>query len=142
MQTSEIAQKANLSPKTVRRALREITEEGKVSFIARPDLAAGSLVNIHIRMYWDEKKKSLPKLVEWLSNKYPVAFWSPFASATEPMMIAEFVVNDLQEAEKIASDLHDTEFIESTTVMVALSSGKFSYLSQIKLEEALKQFEE
>ncbi len=142
MMTSEIAQKANLSPKTVRRALREITEEGKVSFIARPDLAAGSLVNIHIRMYWDEKKISLTKLVEWLSEKYPVAFWSPFASATEPMMIAEFVVNDLQEAEKIATELHNNDLIESSTVMVAFSSGKFSYLSQIKLEELLKQSQE
>jgi len=142
MQTSEIAQKANLSPKTVRRALREIAEEGKVSFIARPDLAAGSLVNIHIRMCWDEKIISFDNLVEWLSKKYPVAFWSPFASATEPMMIAEFVVNDLQEAEKIAAELHNTEFIESSTVMVAFSSGKFSYLSQIKLEELLEQSQE
>lgn len=142
MLTSEIVQKTNLSPKTVRRALREIAEEGKVCFIARPDLAAGSLVNIHIRMFWNEKKISLDRLVEWLSEKYPVAFWSPFASATEPMMIAEFVVNDLQEAEKIASELHNTEFIDSSTVMVAFSSSKFSYLSQIRLQELLEKSDE
>jgi len=139
MQTSEIAQKTNISPKTVRRALREITEGGKVKFHARPDLAAGSLVNIHIRIRWNEKEISLPEIRSWLYEKYPIAFWSPFASATEPMMIAEFVVEDLQEAERISSELHQAEFIDSSTTMVAFSSGKFPFLSQIKLNEVLDQ---
>ncbi|TFG94831.1 Lrp/AsnC family transcriptional regulator [Candidatus Thorarchaeota archaeon] len=139
MQTSEIAQKTNISPKTVRRALREITEGGKVKFIGRPDLAAGSLVNIHIRIHWDEKKISLEKLLKWLNEKYPIEFWSPFASATEPMMIAEFVVKDLQEAERISSKLRQVDFIDSSTTMVAFSSAKFSYPSQIKLNELLDQ---
>ena len=142
MQTSEIAQKTNISSKTVRRALREITEGGKVKFHARPDLAAGSLVNIHIRMRWNEKKISLQEINSWLYDKYPIEFWSPFASATEPMMIAEFVVNDLQEAERISSELHEAEFIESSTTMVAFSSGKFPFLSQIKLNELLDQVKE
>ena len=112
---------------------------GKVKFIARPDLAAGSLVNVHIRMCWNEKKISLRELITWLYDKYPIEFWSPFPSATEPMMIAEFVVKDLQEAEQISSELHQAEFIESRTIMVAFSSGKFSYLSQIKLNELLDE---
>jgi DNA-binding Lrp family transcriptional regulator len=142
MQTSEIAQKTNISPKTVRRALREIREGGKVKFIARPDLAAGDLVNIHIRMHWNEKKISLQELLNWLNEKYPIEFWSPFASATQPMMIAEFVVNDLQEAERISSEIHQTDFINSSTTMVAFTSGKFPYLSQIKLNELLDQVED
>ena len=137
MQTSEIAQKTNISPKTVRRALREITEGGKVKFHARPDLAAGSLVNLHIRMRWNEKKISFQELRSWLYDKYPIAFWSPFASATEPMMIAEFVVEDLQEAERISNELHHADFIDSSTTMVAFSSAKFPFLSQIKLNELL-----
>ncbi|TFG31655.1 winged helix-turn-helix transcriptional regulator [Candidatus Thorarchaeota archaeon] len=141
MQISEIAQKTNISPKSVRRALREITEGGKVNFIARPDLAAGSLVNIHIRIHWNEKKISLQKLLAWLNEKYPIEFWSPFASATEPMMIAEFVVEDLQEAEKISNEIQKAEFIDSSTTMVAFSSAKFSYLSQIKLDDLLDQFD-
>ncbi|MGY5879615.1 MAG: winged helix-turn-helix transcriptional regulator [Candidatus Thorarchaeota archaeon] len=141
MQTSEIAQKTNISPKTVRRALREITEGGKVKFHARPDLAAGSLVNLHIRMRWNEKKISFQELRSWLYDKYPIAFWSPFASATEPMMIAEFVVEDLQEAERISNELHHADFIDSSTTMVAFSSAKFPFLSQIKLNELLDQAE-
>ncbi|MFW9844206.1 MAG: winged helix-turn-helix transcriptional regulator, partial [Candidatus Thorarchaeota archaeon] len=118
MPTSEISQKTNISPKTVRRAIREIREGGKVKFIARPDLAAGSLVNIHIRIRWNEKMISLQSLLNWLNEKYPIEFWSPFASATEPMMIAEFVVKDLQEAERISSEFQHAEFIKSSTTMV------------------------
>ena len=54
-------------------------------------------------------------------------------------MIAEFVVNDLQEAEKIANELRQSELIESSTVMVAFSSAKFPFLSQIQLEELLRK---
>ncbi len=142
MQTSEIAQLTGISAKTVRRALKEIAAEGKVSFRGRADLAAGSLVNIHIRIEWDEKTISLEKLVKWLNTKYPVAFWFPFPSATEPMMIAEFVVEDLQEAERISSELSATDFVKSSTTMVAFSSGKFSYLSEIKLSEILDKIDE
>lgn len=142
MQTSEIAQLTGISAKTVRRALKEIAADGKVSFRGRADLAAGSLVNIHIRIEWDEKTISLEKLVKWLNKKYPVAFWFPFPSATEPMMIAEFVVEDLQEAERISSELHATDFVKSSTIMVAFSSGKFSYLSEIKLSEILDKVDE
>jgi len=139
MQTSEIAQLTGISTKTVRRALKEIAADGKVSFRGRADLAAGSLVNIHIRIEWDEKTISLETLVKWLNEKYPVAFWLPFPSATEPMMIAEFVVEDLQEAERISSELRATDFVKSSTTMVAFSSGKFSYLSEIKLSEILNR---
>lgn len=142
MLTSEISQQTGISTKTVRRALKEITEDGKVSFVGRPDLAAGSLVNIHIKIEWDEKIISLDKLLKWMNEKYPVAFWSPFASATESMMIAEFVVKDLQEAERISRELSDTDFVKSRTTMVAFSSGKFSYLSETKLSEILDQVDE
>ena len=142
MQTSEIAQLTGISAKTVRRALKEIAADGKVSFRGRADLAAGSLVNIHIRIEWDEKTISLEKLVKWLNEKYPVAFWFPFPSATEPMMIAEFVVEDLKEAERISSELRATDFVKSSTTMVAFSSGKFSYLSEIKLSEILERVDE
>ncbi|MCK5263988.1 MAG: Lrp/AsnC family transcriptional regulator, partial [Candidatus Thorarchaeota archaeon] len=142
MQTSEIAQQTGISAKTVRRALKEIAEDGKVSFRGRSDLAAGSLVNIHIRIEWDEKIISLEKFQKWLNEKYPVAFWFPFASATEPMMIAEFVVEDLQEAERISNELRDTDFVKSSTTMVAFSNTKFSYLSEMKLSEILDRVDE
>lgn len=142
MQTSEIAQLTGISAKTVRRALKEIAADGKVSFRGRADLAAGSLVNIHIRMEWDEKTISLEKLVKWLNKKYPVAFWFPFPSVTEPMMIAEFVVEDLKEAERISSEIRATDFVKSSTTMVAFSSGKFPYLSEIKLSEILDRVDE
>lgn len=142
MQTSEIAQLTGISAKTVRRALKEIAADGKVSFRGRADLAAGSLVNIHIRMEWDEKIISLEKLVKWLNKKYPVAFWFPFPSVTEPMMIAEFVVEDLKEAERISSEIRATDYVKSSTTMVAFSSGKFSYLSEIKLSEILDKVDE
>ncbi|MHA1959927.1 MAG: winged helix-turn-helix transcriptional regulator, partial [Candidatus Thorarchaeota archaeon] len=94
MSISDIAEKSGLAPKTVRRALREMDESACASYIARPDLAAGGLVNIHIRIEWDTKNITLPDLVQWLNDEYPVAFWSPWISASDSVVFAEFIVDD------------------------------------------------
>lgn len=137
MQISEISQKVNLSPKTVSRALREITESQRIRFLARPDLAAGSLVNLHIRIEWDDNLISLEKLIEWLRSEFTLEFWSPWPSATDSLMYAEFVVESLQEAETISNKIREAEFVISSTTLVAYSSGKFPFPSQIKLNELL-----
>ncbi|MFW9803725.1 MAG: winged helix-turn-helix transcriptional regulator, partial [Candidatus Thorarchaeota archaeon] len=92
MPMSDIAQETGLSPKTVRRALREINEAGFVKFVVRPDLAAGGLVNLNIRIAWDEKRYSIEDLVKWLMEEYPIEFWDPWVSALEPIVFAEFMV--------------------------------------------------
>ncbi|TFG34998.1 AsnC family transcriptional regulator [Candidatus Thorarchaeota archaeon] len=142
MQISEISQQIGLSPKTVRRALREITDSQRVRFIARPDFAAGSLVNLHIRIEWDETLITLEKLKKWIHSEFPLEFWSPWASATSSLMYAEFVVESLQEAECISNTIRESEFVKSSTTLVAYSSGKFPYPSQTLLNELLDTEEE
>ncbi|MHA1638511.1 MAG: hypothetical protein ACTSUB_10920, partial [Candidatus Thorarchaeota archaeon] len=117
--------------------LREIIESEQVRFIARPDLAAGGLVNIHIRLEWDEKLKPLEEIIGWLREEFPFAFWAPWASAVEPVLFAEFVIRNLHEAERIAKQVRVAPFVSSSTTLVSYSNAKFPYLSEIILIEML-----
>ncbi|MHA2139946.1 MAG: winged helix-turn-helix transcriptional regulator [Candidatus Thorarchaeota archaeon] len=138
MQMSDIAQKTELSPKTVRRALREITNNELVRFVVRPDLAAGGLVNLNIRITWDEKKNSIDDLVNWLRKEYPAEFWDPWVSALEPIVYAEFMVDDLHDAESISKRVREIPFVKSSTTLVSYSSTKFPYLAEIQLREMVE----
>ena len=135
IQISDIAQETGISPKTVRRALREITGSGSVRFVARPDLAAGSLVNLNIRISWDEKKISIDELADWLREEYPIEFYHPFISASTPVVFAEFMVNDLHDAESISKRIRELPYVMSSTTLVSYSSSKFPYLAEILLQE-------
>ncbi|MHA2072762.1 MAG: winged helix-turn-helix transcriptional regulator [Candidatus Thorarchaeota archaeon] len=138
MLMSDIAQKTELSPKSVRRALREIMDDEFVHFRARPDLAAGGLVNLNLKIEWDEKKKTIEDLDKWLRKEYPLEFWDPFVSALEPIVFAEFMVDDLHEAESISRRIRELPYVNSTTTLVSYSSAKFPYIAEIKLREMVK----
>jgi len=134
---SDISEKTKLAPKTVRRGLRELTDNQMVFFRARPDLAAEGLVNIHIRIKWDEKLISLEEVAKWFSEKYPIALWSIWISASEPVAFPEFLVRDLQEAEKIAKEIRDLEFVKSSTTLVTFSNRKYTHLGEIALRKMI-----
>jgi DNA-binding Lrp family transcriptional regulator len=136
---ADIVHEVGMSPKTVRRVLTELEESEGVWFVARPDLATGSLVNIHIRIKWNEKRVSIEELVEWLRNEYPVAFWIPWVSASDSVVFAEFVVNDLHEAESIARKIRGLDYVESTSTLVSYSNAKFPYPAETKLVEMLDE---
>ncbi|MHA1935903.1 MAG: winged helix-turn-helix transcriptional regulator [Candidatus Thorarchaeota archaeon] len=139
MAISEIAQRIEVAPKTVRRALREIIDEKKVKLVARPDLASGGLVNTHIRIVWDEKSVSLDEMKQWFQTEYPVAFWSQWPSALEPVYFAEFFVRNLQEAVKISKQVQQASFVKSSVTLVAYSNAKYTYLGEILLKEMLEK---
>ncbi|NHJ13574.1 MAG: Lrp/AsnC family transcriptional regulator [Candidatus Thorarchaeota archaeon] len=136
---ADIAKESGLAPRTVRRALDEIAAGEAAWFVARPDLAAGGLVNINIRIELEEKKVSMNDMIEWLRSEYPVEFWDPWVSATESILFAEFVVDALYEAEAIAKKIRSLDHVRSTATLVTYSSLKYPYLGEIKLLQMIEK---
>jgi DNA-binding Lrp family transcriptional regulator len=136
---SDISQEAGLAPKTVRRAIKELMEGGGIVFSARPDMAAGKLVNFYVRFEWNEDEITLDKVVTWLREKYPVELWDPTASATNPIFFAEFVVENLHEAEEIARYIRSNSFVKSTTTLVSYSNQKFPYFAETMIDEMIRK---
>jgi DNA-binding Lrp family transcriptional regulator len=139
MLISDIAKRTNLSPKTVRRAIREIVEGGGIVFSARPDMAAGHLVNFYVRFEYDERMITREEVAEWLMKEYPSELWDPTASATEPAFFAEFVADNLQEAERIARGIRSKPFVTSTATLVSYSNKKYEYYPQTMLDDLIRE---
>jgi DNA-binding Lrp family transcriptional regulator len=136
---NDIAQESGLAPKTVRRAIRELTEGEGVVFSARPDMAAGKLVNFYVRFEWNEDETTLDNMVKWSQEKYSVELWDPAPSATDPIIFAEFVVENLHEAEEIARFIRSQSFVKSTSTLVSYSNKKYSYFAETMLDEMIRE---
>ncbi|MHA2160323.1 MAG: winged helix-turn-helix transcriptional regulator [Candidatus Thorarchaeota archaeon] len=136
---NDIANDTGLAPKTVRRAIRELMDGRGINFSARPDMAAGNLVNFYVRFEWNEDETSLDDIVNWLQEKYPLELWDPTISATDPVIFAEFVVDDLHQAEEIARHIRCKPFVKSTTTLVSYSNQKFQYFAETMLDEMIRE---
>ncbi|MFW9769027.1 MAG: winged helix-turn-helix transcriptional regulator [Candidatus Thorarchaeota archaeon] len=136
---SEIAQEAGLAAKTVRRGIRELMEDGGVIFSTRPDTAAGGLVNFYVRLELNEDETTLNEVVKWLKAEYPLELWDPTVSATDPVIFAEFVVDDLHQAEEIARHIRCQTFVKSTTTLVSYSNKKFKYYAETMLDDMIRE---
>lgn len=138
-QINDIAHDTNLAPKTVRRAIRELMGSEGIVFSARPDMAAGKLVNFFVRIEWNEDETTMEKVATWLQEKFPLELWDPTPSASEPIFLAEFVVENLHEAEQIARGIRKAEFVKSTTTLVSYSNQKFTYFAETMLDEMIRK---
>ncbi|MFW9787731.1 MAG: Lrp/AsnC family transcriptional regulator [Candidatus Thorarchaeota archaeon] len=136
---NDIAADTNLAPKTVRRAIRELMEGGGIHFSARPDTAAGHFVNFYVRFEWNEDETTLEDIVKWLQDKFSLELWDPTVSATDAIIYAEFVVDDLHQAEAIARHIRCKPFVKSTTTLVSYSNLKFPYFAESKLDEMIRE---
>ncbi len=139
MQIGEISQMAGMTPKTVRRSLKELMESGGVHFSASFDMAAGGFLDVFIRINWDDKMISGDELAQWLWKEYPVEFWAPWSSSSEAVMFADFLVKNHQEAEQISNQIREAPFVISTTILLSFSGAKFPYFTEIKLKELLDE---
>jgi DNA-binding Lrp family transcriptional regulator len=139
MPISDISQKTGLSPKTVRRSLRALEDNGGINFSASFDMAVGGFLDVFVRINWDEKLISLDELTQWLWKEFPVEFWAPWSSASEAVMFADFLVESLQDAERISNHIRMAPFVKSTTILVSFSAAKFPYFTELRLKEILDE---
>lgn len=139
MQIREISQMSGLSPRTVRRSLKQLKENGGINFSASFDMAAAGFLDVFLRVNWNDKMISVDELIQWLWKEYPVVFWAPWSSASEPVMFADFLVRSHQEAERISIHIREAPFVISTSILVSFSAVKFPYFTELKLKEILDE---
>ncbi|MHA2385942.1 MAG: winged helix-turn-helix transcriptional regulator [Candidatus Thorarchaeota archaeon] len=137
MQVSEIAERTGMASKTIRRALKELIEGGDIRFTLGFGPAVGDMVDIFVRITWDDEMISEDELIEWLWSEYPDEFWVPWTSESEAVVFAAFIVDSLLDAQRIAHQIRGTPFVMSSTLLVALTCAKFPSYSEMKLKEIL-----
>ena len=139
MPTNEISEITGLTVRRTRTTIKNLLESGAVSLGIRWNLSAGDGFVFLLRIHWDEKTGSLEDILVFISQNYPVAFYGPLVSATEPVVFAVFVVEQFKYADLISKRIAGSPYVESCQALFGRPSVSFPDIRSVHLEEILTE---
>jgi DNA-binding Lrp family transcriptional regulator len=125
MRISKIAECTGYSAKTVRRGLQEIVESNGIWLTLRLRLNAGDSMTFLARIEWDERKAEIQDVIDWLTSEFPVSYWIPLISVSQPVVFGAFVVNHVKEINPIMERIKRAHFVKSTIPILGTESYSF-----------------
>lgn len=137
MSIVDIAELVGMTARRVRRTITELQEGGGINFAIFWNLGKGGLTEVLLRIEWDEKNTTHENVIDWLRKEYPLEFWTPFISATSPVVYARFVVEDLETIESIARTVKRAPFVKSLSPLVFYSNNLFDWPGVTELRRLL-----
>ena len=139
MSIADLAEMTGMTARRVRRVIDELHEGSGIDFSVYWNLGKGGLTEILLRIEWDENISNHESVTDWLRKEYPLEFWTPFISATSPIMFARFVVDKLETIESITKGVRKAPFVKSVTILVFFSNNMFEWPGvkelRLRLEE-------
>ncbi|MFW9888485.1 MAG: Lrp/AsnC family transcriptional regulator [Candidatus Thorarchaeota archaeon] len=134
---ADVAKATGMTARRARRAIDDLNLGGGVEFRVLWNLGIGGLTEIFMKIAWDEKSTTADEIVEWLKEKYPDEFWSPFISAVAPVIFARFVVNEIETAEIISRAIRRAPFVDSVSSLVLYSNNIFDWVGTVELKKLI-----
>lgn len=132
---AEIARRAGLSPRRVRRVLDELVSGHGVVFGLARNPALGSGISFYLKIVWDDRKSDAKKIMEWLRRSFPRATWEPYISASAPVMFTRFIVEHIIDVEIISNALTGFEGLKSVETLIFYPARISSILTRERLKE-------
>jgi len=139
MPTKKISELTGLTVRRTRTTIRNLLECGAVSLGIRWNLSAGDGFVFLLRIQWDEKTGSLEDVLLFIGKNFPVAFYGPLVSATEPVVFAVFVVEQFKDADQISKKISGAPFVASCQALFGRPSLSFPDIRSSRLEELLQE---
>ena len=137
MSVVEIADLAGMTARRVRKILDELQESEGILFAVLWNLGIGGLTEVLLRIEWDEKNASHEEIIDSLRREYPLEFWTPFISASYPVVFTRFVVEDLETIESISRAVRRSSFVKSLSTLVLYSNNIFDWPGITELRHLL-----
>lgn len=133
----DVAKATGMTARRARRAIDDLNQGGGVDFSVLWNLGIGGLTEVLMKIAWDERSATAYEIVEWLKEKFPDAFWSPFISAVAPIIFARFVVSEIETAETISRAIRRAPFVDSVTSLVLYSNNIFGWPGTVELKKLI-----
>lgn len=137
MSIVEISELVGMTARRVRRTIVELQEGRGIRLAIFWNLGKGGLNEVLLRIEWNEKNTTYETVIDWLRKEYPLEFWTPFISATSPVIFARFVVEDLETIESIARAVRRAPFVKSLSPLVFYSNNLFDWPGVTELRRLL-----
>jgi len=125
MSISDLAETTGFSARKIGNALKYLHDSGGVNFSILWNLSTGGLTEVFIKIQWNAKKTNSNEIINTLRTRYPLEFWSSFVSSLSTVMYARFVVNQIDDMDKILSELKIIDTIDRVSSYVCYSSTLF-----------------
>lgn len=138
MPATEVADMTGLTPRRVRRIIKQLIEGGGLNFVARLNLNAGPGVIYYAQIIWDESKATHTEMEYWLEKEFVGQYFDSHISASAPMMLSLFVINHLRDAEPLSRRISKTSMIESVKTIFPFPTKKNVRLQRLMLEKMLR----
>jgi DNA-binding Lrp family transcriptional regulator len=135
MRLSSLAGCTGYSAKTVRRGLQRIIENNGVWFTLRLRLNAGDSISFLARIEWDERKVEMQDILAWLNDEFPVSYWIPLISVSQPVMFCSFVVDHAKDIKPIVERIKSRNFVKSVISIMGSESYSFPDIRRQWLEK-------
>lgn len=139
MPTNEISELTGLTVRRTRTTITKLLDSGAVSLGIRWNLSAGDGFVFLLRIHWDEKTGGLEDILSFIVERFPVAFYGPLVSATEPVFFAVFVVDQFKTADSISKNISASPFVKSCHTLFGRPSVSFPDIRSVRLEQMLTE---
>lgn len=141
MRLSRLAECTGYSAKTVRRGLQRIMEGNGIWFTLRLRLNAGDSISFLARIEWDERKGDMQEILNWLKHEFPVSYWVPLISISQPVMFCSFVVDRVKGINPIMERIKSADFVKSAIPIMGSKSYSFPDIRRQWLEKKFLELE-
>jgi len=138
MSTKEISDRTGLTVRRTRAIVNSLLESGAVFLGIRWNLSAGEGFVFLLKINWEEKMGSLEDLLRFIGAQFPVAFYGPLISATEPVIFAVFVVDQFKDADLISKKIAGASFVKSCQTLLGRPQESFPDIRSTRLADMLK----
>jgi DNA-binding Lrp family transcriptional regulator len=135
----EVSNKSGLTARRVRRLLGQLEESGAVKFQALVELGAKASIPFLARMTWDERKTNYQEILDMIKQKYPLAHWETYISASEPVLYSLISVEGLVQVNEVMRDLRNNEKIESVKALISMFHKFYESITRQNLLQMIEE---
>ncbi|MGY5875014.1 MAG: winged helix-turn-helix transcriptional regulator [Candidatus Thorarchaeota archaeon] len=139
MPIKDVAECTGMTARRIRRILNSLVESESVQFRVRWDLGAGGSTQFFVKTEYNQREKAHEEMDVWLEEAYPDEFWYSYASAVQPVIYANFVVDHLREVDRISREIRSKSFVAATASLISYPVKKFPRVGMARLEEMLTE---
>ncbi|MFW9925835.1 MAG: winged helix-turn-helix transcriptional regulator [Candidatus Thorarchaeota archaeon] len=134
----EVAKRAGLTARRVRRLVKDLEEGGGLRFVALLELGAATSIPFIVRIRWNEKEYEYSMTLNWIKKEYPLHYWESYVSASEPLLHVLLVADDLTQLTEIVRSIRQAKFVTHVKALIGAYHKFFSSYRREKLVEIVR----
>lgn len=137
MAISEIAQKSGLTARRVRQVIKDLKDDGSITFTIHFDPNAAGIV-VLIRIHFNPET-DLNEITGFLEKRFPEEFFVPLISVTNPLLFATFNLQGLNDLPEIRKTIKELKGVEKVITYTGEPAFIFPDIKIFRLKELLAE---